>query len=213
MAIYNSSYTGAEVDASVAKTQAITKTPQQINDLNQVVANPTLAGTEADLTGLQVGNTKYTVPQGTPVVANPTLAGTEADLTGLQVGTTKYKVPGGTALYSNTIVMNYKTNSTASSAAYMYISIVSSTIIDSLQKLLNYLNVYGTSIISISNGKFIPATGNHGGANCTFAVGYLSTAPNTVYIMTKSIEAQELATIKSIDTSWVTDFASTNVLI
>ena len=45
MAIYNSSYTGAEVDASVAKTQAITKTPQQINDLNQVIANPTLAGT------------------------------------------------------------------------------------------------------------------------------------------------------------------------
>ena len=29
-----------------------------------VVANPTLAGTEADLTGLQVGNTKYKVPTG-----------------------------------------------------------------------------------------------------------------------------------------------------
>lgn len=29
-----------------------------------VVANPTLAGTEADLTGLQVGDTKYAVPQG-----------------------------------------------------------------------------------------------------------------------------------------------------
>lgn len=29
-----------------------------------VVANPTLAGTEAELTGLQVGNTKYKVPQG-----------------------------------------------------------------------------------------------------------------------------------------------------
>ena len=64
MAIYNSAYTGAEVDASVAKTQAITKTPQQINNLNQVTANPTLAGTEADLTGLQVGDTKYAVPQG-----------------------------------------------------------------------------------------------------------------------------------------------------
>ena len=29
-----------------------------------VVANPTLAGTEADLTGLQVGDTKYKVPSG-----------------------------------------------------------------------------------------------------------------------------------------------------
>lgn len=30
----------------------------------EVIANPTLAGTEADLTGLQVGNTKYKVPSG-----------------------------------------------------------------------------------------------------------------------------------------------------
>lgn len=30
----------------------------------EVVANPTLAGTEADLTGLQVGDTKYKVPSG-----------------------------------------------------------------------------------------------------------------------------------------------------
>ena len=30
----------------------------------EVIANPTLAGTEADLTGLQVGDTKYAVPQG-----------------------------------------------------------------------------------------------------------------------------------------------------
>lgn len=29
-----------------------------------VAANPTLAGTEADLTGLQVGDTKYKVPEG-----------------------------------------------------------------------------------------------------------------------------------------------------
>ena len=62
----------------------------------EVVANPTLAGTEADLTGIQVGETKYKVPNpGTTVVANPTLAGTESDLVGLQVGDTKYKVPAG----------------------------------------------------------------------------------------------------------------------
>ena len=30
----------------------------------EVIANPTLVGTEADLTGLQVGDTKYKVPSG-----------------------------------------------------------------------------------------------------------------------------------------------------
>ena len=60
-----------------------------------VVANPTLAGTESSLSGLQVGDTKYKVDQPIEVVANPTLAGTESDLTGLQVGNTKYKVPSG----------------------------------------------------------------------------------------------------------------------
>ena len=59
----------------------------------EVVANPTLAGTEGNLTGLQVGDTKYKVPEVINVVANPTLAGTEDPLTGLQVGDTKYKVP------------------------------------------------------------------------------------------------------------------------
>lgn len=62
----------------------------------EVVANPTLAGTEPDLTGLQVGDDKYKVPDpGTTVVANPTLAGTESDLVGLQVGDTKYKISAG----------------------------------------------------------------------------------------------------------------------
>lgn len=65
------------------------------NSGTTVVANPTLAGTEAGLTGLQVGETKYKVDAGTTVVANPVLAGTEADLTGLQVGETKYKIPSG----------------------------------------------------------------------------------------------------------------------
>lgn len=62
---------------------------------SQVAANPTLAGTESSLTGLEVNGTKYKVDTGTTVVANPTLVGTESDLTGLQVGNTKYKVPSG----------------------------------------------------------------------------------------------------------------------
>ena len=63
-----------------------------------VIANPTLSGTETDLEGIQIGGTKYKIPEGgsgTNVVANPTLAGTEAELTGLQVGDTKYKIPSG----------------------------------------------------------------------------------------------------------------------
>ena len=48
---YKSKYTGAEIDAAVAKA----------GDATKVVANPTLAGTEAALEGLQVGDTKYKV--------------------------------------------------------------------------------------------------------------------------------------------------------
>ena len=68
----------------------------------KVVANPTLAGSESNLDGLQVGETKYKVPSGTEVTANPTLAGTESALTGLQVGNDKYKVPDpGTTVVAN----------------------------------------------------------------------------------------------------------------
>ena len=64
----------------------------KLTDATKVTANPTLAGTEADLTGLEVGDTKYAVPQGVNVVANPVLAGTEADLTGLEIDGIKYSV-------------------------------------------------------------------------------------------------------------------------
>ena len=49
---YISKYTGAEIDAAVAKA----------GDATKVTANPTLAGTEAALEGLQVGDTKYKSP-------------------------------------------------------------------------------------------------------------------------------------------------------
>ena len=83
--IYKSKYTGAEIDAAVAKA----------GDATKVTANPTLAGTESALTGLEVGTTKYKVNQPINVVANPTLAGTEDTLIGLQIGDTKYKAGGG----------------------------------------------------------------------------------------------------------------------
>ena len=51
---YQSVYTGAEIDAAVAKA----------GDATKVTANPTLAGTESALEGLQVGDTKYKVEAG-----------------------------------------------------------------------------------------------------------------------------------------------------
>ena len=61
----------------------------EIESGSDVIANPTLAGTEEKLTGLQVGETKYAVSE---VIANPELAGTESKLNGLEVNGTKYSV-------------------------------------------------------------------------------------------------------------------------
>lgn len=70
---------------------------KEVTEATTVVANPTLEGTEPDLTGLEVDGTKYAVPQGggSTVVANPELSGDEPDLTGLEVEGNKYKVPQG----------------------------------------------------------------------------------------------------------------------
>ena len=108
---YISKYTGAEIDAAVAAGSQVPEVTVEDAGMalvvdeegkivagsagTTVVANPTLAGTESALTGLEVGDTKYKVEQPINVVANPTLAGTEAALEGLQVGDTKYKVGGG----------------------------------------------------------------------------------------------------------------------
>ena len=76
VSFYNSSFTGAQIDDAVSKARNPDTTPTANSTalitsgavktaLNaQVVANPTLAGTEADLTALQVGGTKYKVPSG-----------------------------------------------------------------------------------------------------------------------------------------------------
>lgn len=61
----------------------------------EVIPNPELSGDEPALTGLQVGDDKFAVPQGTEVIANPASTGTESDLERLQVGERVYKIPGG----------------------------------------------------------------------------------------------------------------------
>ena len=73
------------------------------NIATKVEANPTLEGTEASLTGLQVGDTKYAVPQGTSVEANPLLVGGETSLASIQIGNTKYVV--GKKLYNHKITI------------------------------------------------------------------------------------------------------------
>ncbi len=137
---YKSKFTGEQIDNSVETVVSNTATSGQVLTANgtggatwqdasgggtEVVANPVLAGTESDLTGLEVAGTKYKVPTGggTEVVANPSLAGTESDLTGLEVAGTKYKVPtggsgGGTQLYLHVLVNeNYEYSFISKSSA------------------------------------------------------------------------------------------------
>lgn len=76
--IYKSNYTGEQIDNSVGLTQENTATQGQVLTANgtggaswqeasvgtEVVANPTLSGSESDLTGLEINGTKYKVPSG-----------------------------------------------------------------------------------------------------------------------------------------------------
>ena len=57
---------------------------------SNVVANPTLSGSEPDLSGLEVDGVAYKVSD---VVANPTLSGSEPDLSGLEVDGVAYAIP------------------------------------------------------------------------------------------------------------------------
>ena len=72
---------------------------QVVASLDTVTANPTLSGTEPLLTGLEIGDDKYKVPD--EVNANPTLSGTEPLLTGLQIGSDAYKAPDQVTLYGS----------------------------------------------------------------------------------------------------------------
>lgn len=70
--------------ADISKIKTPDGTTYDIKDTTArglVVANPTLAGTESDLTGLQVNGTKYKIPSGggssiSPYASNPAMDGT-----------------------------------------------------------------------------------------------------------------------------------------
>lgn len=81
----------------------------EIGGGTNVVANPTLSGTETVLTGLQVGNTKYAVPQGSGgieyvelVVTSGTTSGTltQEQMEKLRNGAF-IKISGGCVLFPN----------------------------------------------------------------------------------------------------------------
>lgn len=105
--VYTKTQADALYDEKIAKTDIVDTTGDSSSKvMNQaavtsainarVKANPALTGSEADLSALEVGGTKYKVPQGstgTEVEANPALSGSEANLTAIKVGGTKYKVP------------------------------------------------------------------------------------------------------------------------
>ena len=138
---YISKYTGAEIDAAVAKA----------GDATKVEANPTLAGTEAALTGLEVGETKYKVEQPINVVANPTLAGTEAALTGLQVGDIKYKA--GSQLYRHTLNIQISHDGHYDLYMFFYSTDPTPITLNSLKTYLqdnNYTDIYNPYVLGIS---------------------------------------------------------------
>lgn len=105
------------IDASVAETvsydyvtNAWVYNSTDVTTLGgtEVVANPTLAGTEANLTGLQVGDTKYAVPQGgsgSQLYAH-TLLITYSDTTSGDnlVGTAYFISPDDTAITKDNII-------------------------------------------------------------------------------------------------------------
>ena len=77
MAKYQSTHTGAEIDAGIDLLDKNSATEGQV-----LTANGTGGASWQNASG-----------GGTEVVANPTLTGTETELTGLEVAGTKYKVP------------------------------------------------------------------------------------------------------------------------
>lgn len=82
-------------EVSRAKVKSAGADEQEIIDVinDQIKVNPTLAGTEPNLTGLQMGDDKYANPEGTIVVANPTVSQDDATLTSLKIDDTNYKLP------------------------------------------------------------------------------------------------------------------------
>ena len=201
---YKSKFTGEQIDNSVETVVSNTATDGQVLTANgtggatwqdvkgtEVVANPVLAGTESDLTGLEVAGTKYKVPTGggTEVVANPSLAGTESDLTGLEVAGIKYKVPsggsgGGTQLYAHHIIIF---NVGFDVEFTMYSTVSNAFTIDSW---VQYLEPFGSLNVS---GVFTDR-----GQNKSYPLTTIDAHPRVAYILNNE-EVSELIDATKFD--------------
>ena len=89
---------------SEKELQTISKQIADEEIASNVIANPEDAG-ETELSGIQIGDDKYIIPQGTEVIANPDPAG-ETALTGLQIGEDKYVISAGKQLYQHIITIS-----------------------------------------------------------------------------------------------------------
>lgn len=148
-----------------------------------VKANPTLAGTEALITGIEVDGTKY---KNVIVEANPTLAGTESELTGIEIDNTKYKLTK-TKYYSHNVKLIYSTTGTTPSKAYLLCSFVSTqNSAYTVAQFLSYVRSKGFKVASgnfptLANMKAIPCNGY--GVKGTLAgnvVGFVVSAVSSV---------------------------------
>ena len=96
MAIYKSKFTGQEIDNILTNASNVTN----------IEANPSGEATE-ELTKITIGDTVYSIPEGTVVEGNPTGDAT-VELTKLKIGNTIYSLPqggggGALGLYKHTV--------------------------------------------------------------------------------------------------------------
>ena len=169
----------------------------------QVVANPELAGTEASLTSLEVGGTKYKVEQPINVEANPTLAGTEESLESIEIGDTKYKIGGGgNELYCHNICIG----STFANDIRFTLITNDATAITTATALKNVMVAKG---LSITNTEFVSQThryvgkmtsGNYGSNTPIYAIFAISDTTNFGIIKRDSQEGITIADADIHDT-------------
>lgn len=173
--VYQTGTRQAGQDSALYEYIEITKSTKawEYKNDNIVAANPTLEGTESELTGIEIGGTKYKVPE---VIANPTLEGTEDDLTGLEVNGVKYKAGGGGGtLFEHNISM-------VQSNTFIYLRIINDSqsqisTIPGIAAILHargcrsgYANVYSCSG-SRERGSTGAYTANH---SCMHIIGIYS---------------------------------------
>lgn len=165
----------------------------------EVIANPTLAGTEADLTGLQVGDTKYKVPSGgsdLPTVVNDRYLHTNATTGALEWSQVQGGQPNNLLLID--IIGEKRQDGGYGFDQYLYgdiedIKVDTNKLIEHIDDLIpdealsfRYIRAEGSDEIDIyndnhSNSVFI---GNFIGSERNLESGKVTLSQRTLYIFT-----------------------------